>query len=60
MVQLQGQVGQVADLVSKSSDDSCLTATQGLQHLAGLQTARAEQVQQVCAPDAFLVAIWQC
>lgn len=53
IAQLQEQVGQVADLVSRSSDDSCLTATQGLQHLAGLQTANAEQAQQVCSPNAF-------
>lgn len=45
--QLQGQVDQMAELVSKSSEASCFAGTQGLQNLAGLQTASAEQAQQV-------------
>lgn len=47
--QLQGQVGQMTDLVSMSCDASCLAGTQGLQHLASLQTANAEQAQQACS-----------
>ena len=46
--QLQGQVGQMAELVSRSSDAYCLASTQSLQHLAGLQKTNAEQAQQVC------------
>lgn len=45
--QLQGQVDQMAELVSRSSEASCVAGTQGLQNLAGLQTASAEQAQQV-------------
>ena len=47
--QLQGQVEEMAELVSRSSDAYCLAGTQSLQHLADLQTANAEQAQQVCA-----------
>lgn len=54
--QLQGQVDQMTELVSRSCEASCLGGTQGLQKLAGLQTASAEQAQQVrssteCAAD---------
>lgn len=45
--QLQGQVDRMAELVSTSCDASCSAGTQGLQQLAGLQTASAEQAQQV-------------
>ena len=49
IAQLQGQVDQMAELVSRSTEASCLAGTQGLQNLAGLQTAGAEQAQQVCS-----------
>ena len=47
IAQLQGQVGEVGELVSRSSDAAGMAATQGLQQLAGLQTANAQQVHQV-------------
>ena len=47
--QLQGQVREMAELVSRSCDASCLAGTQSLQHQAGLHTANAEQAQQVCS-----------
>ncbi|KAL3151849.1 hypothetical protein ABBQ38_012814 [Trebouxia sp. C0009 RCD-2024] len=50
--QLQGQVDQMAELVSRSSEASCVAGTQGLQNLAGLQTASAEQAQQAAEASA--------
>ena len=52
IAQLQGQISQMAELVSRTCDASCLAGTQGLQHLAGLQTANADQAQQVRSTSA--------
>ncbi|KAL0048004.1 hypothetical protein WJX82_005489 [Trebouxia sp. C0006] len=52
ITQLQGQVGKVSKLVSRSGDAASMAATQGFQQVAGLQTANAQQAHQAAEASA--------